>query len=320
MASFDKQSVKRLLCRVLPYPAAARTLGLVLKLPVTEQLFRRRLRAIDSLLRHMVQPGLDRDEARRRQLGLAVLGSWRYCALTRARRSVWERYVTLSGVERVNEVLQRGKRLIVLNSHYGQGHVANVALARMGLDHISLTTRDLLRSTYGLSTTGSGETLHFIELGTDSHQLRALAQAREALNRGQVLQMAGDGFRGGSTISIPFLQGQRDLRIGFAYLALLMDAEVIPVFATLEPTGQVHVDFEHPLAKPVPYEVGRQAIESMVKEYGARLEARWKQDPGQVSADQIRQYLAAFSPVSRDADQESRRPRAQRAAEPTRRE
>ncbi|WP_025367265.1 LpxL/LpxP family acyltransferase [Thioalkalivibrio paradoxus] len=261
------------------------------QLPGVTQILRARLRPIATLTQLLGQSRMHPDSIQRRHLGLAVLGSWRYCALTCAPRQVWEHWVTVSALERITDPLKSGKRVIVLNSHYGLGHIANVALAREGIDTVSLLTQNRLDSTYGVSTTGSGEPLHFIELGRGAFQLQGLARAREALEQGRVLHLAGDGGRGGNPMTLPFLHGTRDLRGGFASLALLTGAEVIPVFSTLEPSGRVQIEFEPALARPDAKLEQREAIATMVRAYGKRLEARWRRDPSQVLADQIRQYL-----------------------------
>lgn len=291
MSAFDKDSAKLLLCRFVPYPAGARALRTLAHLPGATRVLRPRLRALDRLMRHLRVPETAADPIRRRHLGLAVLGSWRYCALTRAPRSVWDAWVRVAGLEHVTGLLDVGKRVIVLNSHYGLGHIANVALARSGVHAISLPTHNRLDSVYGVSATGSGERLHFIELGRGSFQLQGLARAREVLEQGKVLHLAGDGFRGGSAVKVNFLDGTRDLRGGFGYLALQTGAEVVPVFSTLGLDGKVLIEFEPVLARPDAGLGQREAIEIMVREYGKRLEERWRRDPGQVLADQIRQYL-----------------------------
>lgn len=299
MPAISKDSVKRILCRFVPYPVGARILSFAVRMPAIEWFRRRRLHPIDALLGHLGLTGNDLASPRRRHIGLTMLYTWRYCALTRAPRSVWNRYVQLRGLERVTAPLGSGKRVIVLNSHYGQGHVANVALAREGIDKVSMAARNMLNLTFGHSSTGSGETLEFIELGTDAYQLRGLVRARDVLKQGKVLVLAGDGLHGGTAVTVPFLQANRDLRTGFAYLALLMDAEVIPMFAVQEPDGRVRVEFEPPLARPQARAAQNEAIESMVGEYAKRLEARWLKDPGQVLTQQADEYLAALRDPNR---------------------
>lgn len=291
MATFDRNIMKRFLCRHLPYPAGSHALAVLARLPGVTRLVRNRLRPIDLLIRYLDDPSLTAGLVRRRHVSLAVLGSWRYCALTRAPRPVWDAWVKVSGLESVTGLLDIGKRVIVLNSHYGLGHIVNVALVRSGVPTVSLPIHNPLGSLYGISSAGNGEPLHFIELGRGPFQLQGLARARGALEQGKVLHLAGDGFRGGSAVTVKFLARTRDLRGGFAYLALHTGAEVIPVFSTLSMDGKVLIEFEPMLARPSTDLEQREAIEILVREYGHRLEERWRRDPSQVTDDQIRRYL-----------------------------
>ena len=87
---------------------------------------------------------------------------------------------------------------------------------------------------------------------TQSKELRFLRQvqlAKQVLKEGMVVQIAADGHYGVGGIEVPFFGRLRLFKKGFAELAAVTGASVIPMTVIMLSEGEIEVTFNPPLKK-----------------------------------------------------------------------
>ena len=103
--------------------------------------------------------------------------------------------------------------------------------------------------------------------------------------------MNGDWNWGNGGLPLPFHGRSFHFKAGFAELAVNTDAEVIPIFISLKPTGHFHVAFLEPLNRGDPGINREKRIESLVQQFAELLERQWAQEPANVAWKVMRRFL-----------------------------
>jgi len=130
-----------------------------------------------------------------------------------------------------------------------------------------------------------------LSLDVDSRVQQLLYANTVLANHGIVL-IAGDGQQGKSQgVRLPFFKRSREFKIGFAELALLSDAVLIPTVSSLNPDGNIEVEFLNPLDKGDPSLQREERIMGMVRQFVKIMKAHWINNPLSIGIKQIAPYL-----------------------------
>ena len=265
-------------CLQLPYVSACRVLSRLW----SQRLFRavvcpkewRRFRQDFALL---AGPPGRKSGAFQRQMQVTRLALPRLKELSRwdgpDRPPTW---LTIDGFERVWRLIAEGRKVVIVNSHYGAFQCIPILLCRLGLRLGSIECADIfpilkLRRPEGLTIIPTaGEFL-----------ARSALRAKRCLDSQRLLCIAADGYNGTSGFSLIFHGRRRFFASGFAELAVECGADVIPVMAPIADTGRVRIEFLDALDGKTSEE-RRQQVDSLVRQYALLLEERWSEDPGNI--------------------------------------
>jgi Flp pilus assembly protein TadD/lauroyl/myristoyl acyltransferase len=213
---------------------------------------------------------------------------WRERTLDRADAEELGKWVSVRGVEKLRALQQIGRGAVVVLSHFAAERVATLVLSRMGFRINSLEFKNRLGD-HGVAGVSD---VNVLELeGKESFPLREVYLAQQALGRGEIFQLAGDGYRGGSEVQVDFLGRRRGFKAGFAELALGAGVSAIPVFCSVDLGGRIRMEILEPVDAGDPGQDRRERVHTLVSNYAALLEARWRSDPSNVVWDHIRRYL-----------------------------
>jgi lauroyl/myristoyl acyltransferase len=117
-----------------------------------------------------------------------------------------------------------------------------------------------------------------------------LYNARQTLQRGGFASVVADGGVGTSPgITLPFFGRQRTFKTGFAELALVSGASVVPVTVSMDITGHAELRFM-PLLE-IPSSDRQQQIESLVRQYADLLRSEWIEKTGNLSWRELEAFL-----------------------------
>jgi len=262
---------------VAPYAAGSRWLARIWALPAVERRLVRRVAR--SCPEHPVagRSGPLRADERERFFSSLFLTTWRLNALARCPDEVFRRCVSLEGPEHVEKARAAGRGVIFASAHHGAAEAMSVALGRVGIAPHCFAAVEFERR---LLRGRSGWPLQVIVRAPGrASGLRAMAQARAVLKgRGAVLILA-DGGKGQVDVELPFLGGTQRFAQGFATLALVSGAPVVPVFGIPGPQGRVAVRFLPPLDAGAPEWPRSRRIRHLVAQYARHLEERLLEDP-----------------------------------------
>ena len=116
-----------------------------------------------------------------------------------------------------------------------------------------------------------------------------LIRGKQVLARGGVFMIVADGYVGWSDgIPVDFLGRRRVIYTGFAELAVMTGAPVVPVFAGIDGKGRVTLRFMAPLqAAGADRE---EKVESLVRQYAEILMERWRNSPWDVTWKHMRKF------------------------------
>jgi len=190
--------------------------------------------------------------------------------------SRWPGWLTIDGFERVRLLNAEGRKIVIINSHYGAFQCVPLLLSRLGLRLGSIECADIfavlkLRRPEGLTVIPTaGEFL-----------ARPALRAKRILDSERLLCIAADGYNGTSGFTLDFHGRRRFFASGFAELAVDGGAVVIPIMAPVDDIGRVRIEFLDPLDGDASPE-RRQRVESLIRQYAGLLEERWSEDPGNI--------------------------------------
>jgi hypothetical protein len=100
-----------------------------------------------------------------------------------------------------------------------------------------------------------------------------LWQAQNVLQRGGVVLIAGDGIQGNQWVDVNLCGRRRSFQTGAAWLAVMNDAQYVPVFATFTLDGVLDIEISSPLSSKSLSDEGR--IVELTREYGRLYAQRW---------------------------------------------
>ncbi len=196
--------------------------------------------------------------------------------------SRWEKpnrppaWLTIDGFEKVRRLIAEGRKVVIVNSHYGAFQCVPLLLCRLGFRLSSIECADI----FSILKVHRPEGLTIIPTAGE-FLARSALRAKRCLDSERLLCIAADGYNGTSGFSLIFHGRRRFFASGFAELAVECGADIIPVMAPIVDTGKVRIEFLDPLGGKTSQE-RRQRVESLVRQYARLLEERWSEDPGNI--------------------------------------
>jgi predicted LPLAT superfamily acyltransferase len=95
---------------------------------------------------------------------------------------------------------------------------------------------------------------------------------------------------GEKEVVLPFMGRQRGFKFGFAALASATGAPMLPMFTSMDPAGHITVHIQ-PELKPRPRLARKKRIKDLIVKYVDRLEAHWKEHPGNLPWEFVYQHF-----------------------------
>lgn len=286
---------------VVPYETGARLLAAIFGQPwVQRTIFRRQLKLIREMLPWVVEAGNEREVV---QLALFswFIRIWQLRALSRCSDEQLDKWVSISGLEHLEELYDSGRKVILVNSHFLAARCVPLVLGRLGYEIYSFESSNATRRW----RIRYPDTVRVIP-SEGPFYLKELYQMHTILKEGKVLHLAADGFRGASGITLPFMGRLRRFRAGFAELAVGMGAIVIPAFAFMSVSGEVRIELLEPLDPGNPKMSADAKIERLIRQYVSLAQRKCYEAPGNITPGRLRRMREQSRPAKEYANSAER--------------
>lgn len=132
---------------------------------------------------------------------------------------------------------------------------------------------------------------HLRQSDNIQNSVDSLALAISDLQQGNLIYILPDGVHGKISVTLPFFGIQRQFRTGFAKLALLSNAIVMPVTVISTKTGKICITFHEPLKEGPKDTDGLTQEYNLTQQYANYLEELWKDAPGHISEAHYYRFL-----------------------------
>jgi KDO2-lipid IV(A) lauroyltransferase len=270
----------RRIARWVPYPVGVRLIRWwTARSCVQRKSLARHATAFERLLERLRGAGVRRAPVHR-ALANNVGRDYRLAALARLSAPAFSRSVAVEGWEHVEAALARGRGAILANQHTAVGQVLALVVQRRGLELATIGDNRLklaLMSEAGneaRSRPGPPEKAH-------AKFVHYLANARQVLSDGGLVQIAADSHSGNGRVRLVLFGRGRMFWPGFAELADMTGAAVIPVFISIDDRERVTVRFDPPLAGADPAARRPERVKALLSRYRDWYERRWIESPEQ---------------------------------------
>lgn len=239
------------------------------------------------------------DDAVRIGLLSNLFRKWIYGALKRSSPDEFKRWITVKGFTFFLESFQRGKGVILLFPHSGLGYLLLMYLLNEGyaMDQFLIIGNNPKAARH-LDMPGLEQRVLPVK-NYDLFFYDQMLLAMHTLEKGGILLVAGDGYRGTSGPTFSFHKRDHAFRAGAAHLSLRTGADAIPAFVSCDIHGQIIIEFLEPLKADMPETPAQPPIISLIRQYASLLEKHWSDHPGNIMFWQMRRFLSL--PMSKEA-------------------
>ena len=227
--------------------------------------------------------GLPPDE-RSRFVGLSLLGRlWKALCFA----DLWKapdlvaRLTRVRGSEHFDRCRQDGTGLILLPVHGQFARLFRVYLRHRGHDGLEVGLPSHKLEKKGLHTPAAKQ----FELARQMHT------AKQLLAGGGIVFNLPDAFQNlDNARSVEFFGRQRRIATGFAELALMTGAHVVPLAYRFSPRGSFVLAFGAPFHDPGPASSGGERVDALVGQFADFLRDEWRTYPSNIPWHHLAQY------------------------------
>lgn len=281
--------IRRTTCRYVSYGVAVYVTRRMIDNPVGLLLARRRS---SRLLQYLSDSGIEcdtRDVVVRSRM-LKTLFPWGYCRLIRCSNAEFDAWVRMSGFDAVEPFLGSNSGVLLINCHFGPGHMAKYALGAKGYVINNLLARNTFARHYRISPERDCRMSRAMYIRDDSSMgfLRTTTTIRDFLRRGENVAYAVDGKQGyGEGVNIEFMGEPLVIRIALPLVAALTKSKIVPMFVTLEKDGRINIRFENAYRDRREDEPPRAYAEMVVRDYMEKVQAFCKSEPSHIKLSRV---------------------------------
>jgi len=277
--------------KLIPYGLGAKYISWFCKTDFAlERFFRKKIHIIDEFLENF--PGKwNEKEVRSGFFTMNYLHGWRSSSISHMRQLSFRRRVKISGLDEFKKHHKAGKGIILLGTHYGLPAVSFSVFPRLGFKNFYTIIGEKGAESVkfkGLREDRKPKLLVF-KRGGESDAFSMLFEAKELLEKGNILHLLGDGSHGRASHNFNFLGKVRGYRATFAELALLTGSPIIPVFIT-PVKGKIKVDICSPLDLSDTGTDREERVQSIVQQYSDLLEEKWMGNPAFINGGFMEMY------------------------------
>ena len=252
--------------------------------------FGKKLPIIEEFLSYF--PGkFDRGTVVQGFFALNYLHGWRASSISRMRSFNLKRRLKVIGLEAFKSHCEAGKGVILLGSHYGLPAATFSLLPRLGYRNFYTIIGEKGAESVkfkGMKKAWQPRLLVF-KRGGEGDAFSMLFEARELLEKGNILHLLGDGAHGRASHNLSFLGKLRGYRATFAELAVLTGSPLVPVFVTPD-KGKIKLEFCPALDTGNPEADREDRVNAIVKQYSALLENKWMENPALINGGFMEMY------------------------------
>ena len=223
---------------------------------------------------------------RREFLGLSLFGRlWRALCFA----DLWKepelvaKLTRVVGLEHFDRCRQNGTGLILLPIHGQFGRMFQLYLSQRGHDGLVVGLPSHKLEKQGLHTPAAKQ----FELARQMHA------GRQLLNGGGIVINLPDAFQNlDHSRPVEFFGRQRRIAAGFAELALMTGANVVPIAYRFSPRGSFVLEFGAPLRDPGSGSAHDERVDSLVGQFARFLRDEWARYPWNIPWHHLVQYCS----------------------------
>ncbi len=184
-----------------------------------------------------------------------------------------------------------GRGIILLNTHTTVAQLSALVLARRGLRLETVGDNRMKLDLMSLDDRRES-TITDPDLSYQQMFLAQLQHAKRELAGGGIVQFAADGLCGTGGMGMDLFGRQRVVRTGFAEVADVTGAAVVPLLVSMTPGGLVTLRFFPVLTKPEQSEPRPRRVRMLLEQYFERYRSVWQQSLGDLNWNHLRKFLA----------------------------
>jgi hypothetical protein len=196
--------------------------------------------------------------------------------IDRAPARRFNRYFTFEGLEHIERAQRRGQGILLVTYHNSTNRFAIAALPRrIGGEPIPALSMPFAKTLRTPDPEPGARKRPTAAILAD-----AVVEAHRRLREGAVLQVIPDlGYDASDGMPLDIAGYRFLVKTGFAELALLSGAAVIPQFSTRRRGGGIHLRFEQPFDPGGPGMDHDARISSLMEQYAVFVECAWRKAP-----------------------------------------
>jgi KDO2-lipid IV(A) lauroyltransferase len=214
---------------------------------------------------------------------LECLRMWKYeKALRRLTIGQLDQLIAVQGWQIFQEAISTGRGVILVSSHGGLPQTLSIYLAKQGYELALIGQINKPSSGARAQLSAETRTILFAQQLTDAFQ---------TLTEGGLALILPDAKNGDAFVDLPFLERVRQFRTGFAELALMTGAVVLPAEATMTDSQKLRILFSE--AFTCQAEPHQAQVVVLVEQYASYLRQIWRSNPANISYKHLKNYVDA---------------------------
>lgn len=279
---------RRVTCRYVSYSTAVEWARFVSRNPLGKLRAYRKSRGLFQFLDSRNISYDPRDVATR-QVMRKLLFPWAYCRFIKCPKTELDRWVRVTGIDRLEPVLNDERGLLLVACHFGPGHLAKYVLGAKGYRVYNVRRNDSFARSYNIGCTDCrfSREIH-LRYDKSPGLLQTTSTVRDLLRRGETVACALDGKVGSSDgIWLSLMGVERPFRTALPLIASLTNSRIAPVFATLNMDGGIDIEFHYPFPERASEASHIAYSENVVRGYVEKVNEFCEAQPSQISLDRI---------------------------------